>query len=76
MFKLMHMTRTISDLDVLYMHGKIRRLSFQYNMSHVQLKLESLAIIKTKLFSSTPSNEIFSFHKMSSLAPRIPTTTT
>jgi hypothetical protein len=42
-------------------------------MSYVQLKSESPAILKTKLFSSAPRNVIFPFHKMLSLAPRIPT---
>jgi hypothetical protein len=57
-----------SDLDVLCMHGKIRRESFQCNWYHGQLKSESSAIIETKSLSSTHKNIIFPFHKTSSLA--------
>jgi hypothetical protein len=62
-FKLMHQTCTTSNLDVLYMNGKIRRYSFQRNQSHGQLKSESVAIIEIKSFFSTHKNAIFPCHK-------------
>jgi hypothetical protein len=37
---------TTSILDVLHMHGKLRRQPFQWHRSYVQLKSESSAIIK------------------------------
>jgi hypothetical protein len=67
-FKLTHMTCMTSDLDVLYMHGKTRRSSFQCYRSPSQLKFESPVIIEIKSFSSIHRNAIFPFHKTSSLA--------
>jgi hypothetical protein len=68
-FKLTHRLRTNSDLDVLYIHRKIIRYSFQCNQYHSKLKLDLSVIVETKLFFNIHRNTIFSFHKISSLAP-------
>jgi hypothetical protein len=52
-FKLTSRLHTTSVLDVLHMHGKLRRQHYQWNQSHVQLKLKSSAIIKRVLISRT-----------------------
>jgi hypothetical protein len=58
-----------SDLNVLYMHEKIRRQYFKRNWYHGQLKLESTTNAETKSFASTHRNAIFPLHKTSSVAP-------
>jgi hypothetical protein len=52
-FKLTSRVHTTSVLDVLHMHGKMRRNPFQWHWSHVQLKLESSANIKIVPISRT-----------------------
>jgi hypothetical protein len=49
--KLMYMTCTTSDLGDLHMHGKIRRLYFQWNWFHGQLKSELVATMETRQIS-------------------------
>jgi hypothetical protein len=52
-FKLMYMMRMRYDLDVIHIHGKIRRYVFQHHQFHGQLKSESPRIVKTRLISKT-----------------------
>jgi hypothetical protein len=52
-FKLTHRICTTSDLDILHIHGKLRRRSFQCNKSLGQLKSKLPAIVETKSFSRT-----------------------
>jgi hypothetical protein len=42
-----HMSHTESDLDVLYMDGKIISRSFQWNQFQAQIDLESSGIVCT-----------------------------
>jgi hypothetical protein len=52
-FKMTSRLHTTSVLDVLHMHGRLRRQPFQWHWSHVQLKSESSAIIKIVPISRT-----------------------
>jgi hypothetical protein len=48
-----HIQIDVQIAYVLHMHGKIRIYTFQWNQSHVKLKSESSAIIKTVPISRT-----------------------
>jgi hypothetical protein len=52
-FKLTSRLHMTSILDVLHLHKKLTRQSFQWHRYHVQLKSESSAIIKRVLISRT-----------------------
>jgi hypothetical protein len=45
--KLLPISHTNSVLDVLYMDGKIRGLTFQWNRSNIEIPSESMGNVKT-----------------------------
>jgi hypothetical protein len=49
----MLMSHTTSNEDILGLVGKIRRFSFQWDWSHIELKPESTGIAKTIQVSRT-----------------------
>jgi hypothetical protein len=49
----MHRSHTTSNHGVLGLIGKIRRLSFQWDQSHIQLKSESIGIYEISQISRT-----------------------